>query len=142
MAQLSDRTRGVALDVTGEHQTQAAGALARLAARYAEEPSGLPVDELGFTVRVGAEAYDVTGRRLAGSHKIVAALVREHAPDMQGTTCGTFAASLLEAARALGWSDDANEPAIPRLPVPGPRESQESGRVPAPRREQKAEVAR
>lgn len=35
------------------------------------------------------------------------------------------------------WEDDGNEPAIPRYPIPGPRRSDESGRTPQPRREQR-----
>lgn len=35
------------------------------------------------------------------------------------------------------WEDDGNEPAIPRFPIPGPRRSDESGRTPQPRREQR-----
>ncbi|MFF1467998.1 hypothetical protein [Streptomyces mirabilis] len=136
MSKTTDRVRGLALDVTDEHKSQAAAVLARLARRYAEEAPGAPVDDFAFTVRVGAQAYDETGRSLAGAHKIVAALVREHAPSREGAACGPFAAGLLDGARALGWSDADNEPVIPRHPVPGPRESDESGRVPAPRPEQ------
>ncbi|MGX1301396.1 hypothetical protein RKD35_002884 [Streptomyces albogriseolus] len=136
MAHRSDLLQGPALDVTDEHKTQAAAVLARLADRYAEEEPGRLVDDFAFTMRVGAEAYDETGRSLAGAHKVVASLVREHAPSLEGVACGPFAAGLRAAARALGWSDEDNQPAIPRHPVPGPRRTDESGRVPAPRPEQ------
>lgn len=136
MTHRSDLVQGPALDVTDEHKSQAAAVLARLAERFAEYQPGALVDDFRFAVRVGAEAYNETGRRLAGAHKVVAALVREHAPSTEGATCGRFAAGLLAAARALGWSDDDNAPAIPRHDIPGPRRSDESGRVPAPRPEQ------
>ncbi|MEV5007288.1 hypothetical protein [Streptomyces sp. NPDC055692] len=140
MSKTTDRVRGSALDVTDEHKNQAAAVLARLAKRYAEDAPGALVDDFTFTMRVGAEAYDETGRGLAGAHKVVAAVVRQHAPSVEGTACGLFAAGLLEAARAMGWSEDSNEPAIPKHPVPGPRKTEESGTVPAPRREQRAGV--
>ncbi|MDI9836243.1 hypothetical protein [Streptomyces sp. KAU_LT] len=136
MSKTTDRRPGVVLDVTDEHKTQAAAVLARLAQRYAGEGPGRLVDDFAFTMRVSAEAYDETGRSLGGAHKVVAALVRRHAPSLQGAACGSFASGLLDAARALGWSDEDNQPAIPRHPVPGPRRSDESGRVPAPRPQQ------
>ncbi|MFJ3249136.1 hypothetical protein [Streptomyces sp. NPDC086782] len=141
MAHRSDLIPGSAQGVTDEHKNQAAAVLARLAKRYAEEQPGVLVDGFAFTVRVGAEAYDETGRSLNGAHKVVAAVVRRYAPSVEGAACGRFAAGLLDAARALGWSDDDNEPAIPRHPVPGPRRTDESGRVPVPRPEQRAGVA-
>ncbi|WP_411092262.1 hypothetical protein [Streptomyces sp. 049-1] len=136
MAHRSDLIQGPALDVTDEHKSQVAVVLARLAERYAEEEPGALVDDFAFTMRVGAEAYDATGRSLAGAHRIVATLVRREAPSVDGAACGPFASGLLDAARAQGWSDDDNQPAIPRHPVPGPRRTDESGRVPAPRPEQ------
>lgn len=136
MGKTTDRPLGLAQDVTDEHQNQAAAVLARLAKRYAEENPAAAVDDLVFVVRTGAAAYDETGRSLAGAHKDVAAIVRQHAARVDSSACGPFAAGLLDAARALGWSDDDNEPAIPRHDVPGPRKSDESRSVPAPRPEQ------
>ncbi|MFB7115577.1 hypothetical protein [Streptomyces sp. NPDC056291] len=142
MAQVTDLRAARREDITAEHKRQAARVLAIVAKRYEEdEPSAL-ADGLGFVTRVGAAAYDVTGRALAGAHRIVAAVAREAAPEVEGTTRGELAAGLLEAARAMGWSEHDNAPAIPRHPVPGPRETSESGRVPAPRPEQFAGVAR
>ncbi|MFD5570405.1 hypothetical protein [Streptomyces cadmiisoli] len=136
MTHRSDLNQGPALDVTDEHKTQAAAVLARLAGRYAEDEPGALVDDFAFTVRVGAEAYDETGRSLSGAHRIVAAVVRQEAPSVDGATCASFAAGLLVAARALGWSDNDDQPVIPHHDVPGPRRSDESGHVPAPRPEQ------
>jgi hypothetical protein len=121
----------LARGVAAEHKIQAAGVLAHLAGRYAEEEPDARVDDLTFVMRVGAAAYDAAGRSLAGRHRVVAAVVREQAPSALDAQCGPFAVALLEAARALGWSDEDNEPVIPR--VPGPRRSEESGRVPGPR---------
>ncbi|MFF4146950.1 hypothetical protein ACFY0A_37755 [Streptomyces sp. NPDC001698] len=142
MGQVTDLRAVRREDVTAEHKRQAAQVLATVAKRYEEDEPGSLADGLGFVTRISAAAYDVTGRTLAGAHRIVAAVAREAAPEVEGTTRGELAAGLLEAARAMGWSDDSNGPAIPRHPVPGPRESSESGRVPAPRPEQFAGVAR
>ncbi|WP_405759501.1 hypothetical protein OG234_13460 [Streptomyces sp. NBC_01420] len=137
MAKVTDRPLGMPGGVTDEHKNKAAAVLARLARRYAEEDPGAPVDDFAFVMRAGAEAYDVTGRSLAGAHRIVAALVRQVAP-ATGTGCGAFAAGLYDGARAYGWSDDDNQPVIPRHNIPAPRPSEESGRVPAPRPKQAA----
>ncbi|MGX1513986.1 hypothetical protein [Streptomyces collinus] len=142
MAHRSDRIPGRTPDVTEEHKSQAGQVLAAVAARYADDEPSAPVDGLGFVTRVGAAAYDVTGRTLAGAHKVVAALAREAAPAVEGMTRGELAAGLRETAAGLGWSEDDNGPAIPRHPVPGPRESDESGTVPAPRRGELTEAGR
>ncbi|MFE7933377.1 hypothetical protein ACFU6S_32590 [Streptomyces sp. NPDC057456] len=142
MAQSTDRTLGLAQDVTDEHKTQAGQALAAVAARYAADEQGAPVDELGFVTRIGAAAYEVTGRTLAGAHKVVAALAREAVPRTEGLSRSELADTLHVAARRMGWSEDDNEPAIPKYPVPGPRESEESGTIPAPRRSEVAGVSR
>ncbi|MEU0950470.1 hypothetical protein ABZ379_48805 [Streptomyces canus] len=152
MAQITDRTLGVARDVTGEHRSKAATVLAQVATALANEAPTEPVDALKFTVLVGARAYDQAGRSCHGGGQNVSrmaltavaertGLERGEAP--AGVTREEFAVTVAQAARALGydWSGiqgawDGNERAIPRLPVPGPRKSNESGRVPAPRPEQ------
>lgn len=121
--------------VTDEHKSQAGQVLADVAARYAADEPGALVDGFGLIARIGAAAYDVTGRTLAGGHKVVAALAREAAPAAEGVTRGEFAAGLRVAAARMGWSEDVDGPAIPQMPVPGPRKSEESGKVPGPRRE-------
>ncbi|MFK0063403.1 hypothetical protein ACIQTN_29760 [Streptomyces werraensis] len=136
MAHRNDRRPGVVPDATPEQMTQAAEVLALVAKRYQDETPGAPVDEFEFVMRVGADAYTVAGRSSAGGHRQVAALVRERAPQLAGATRGWLAEGLLATARRMGWEDDAETPAIPSHPVPRPRTSDESGRVPAPRPEQ------
>ncbi|MFF4900506.1 hypothetical protein [Streptomyces sp. NPDC001068] len=153
MAQTTDRPLGMARDVTGEHASKAALVLAETARTLAtENPQGL-VASLEFTVLVGARAYDQVGRSCHGGGSNVSRMAltavaertglgRGDVPD--GATREVFAVEVAQAARALGydwtgiqaeWGEDADERAIPRLPVPGPRRTEESGRIPAPRPE-------
>jgi hypothetical protein len=150
MAQITDPVAIGRRDVTGEHRSKAATVLAQVATALACEDPTDSVDALEFTVLVGARAYDQAGRSCHGGGQNVSrmaltavaertGLERGAAP--AGVTREEFAATVAEAARALGydWSGiqaawgDGNEPAIPRHNIPGPRRSDESGRVPAPR---------
>ncbi|WP_457455792.1 hypothetical protein [Streptomyces sp. TE5632] len=100
---------------------------------------------MSFAVLVGAKVYDVGGRSGTGGGVRISRLALEAIGEVPaGVTRVEFAVQVAEAAGALGydWSADDNRRVIPRHPVPGPRESDENGRVPAPRREQRAQVAR
>jgi hypothetical protein len=141
MAQSTDRVLGLARDVTGEHASKAALVLATVAKALREGAADEAVDPTKFVVAVGVHAYDQAGRSCHGGGQNVSRYALRAVGDVaEGTTRGELAVRVAEAATALGfdWSDDDNAPAIPKLPVPGPRESDESGRVPLPRRARKA----
>jgi hypothetical protein len=110
MAHRSDPAQGNARGVTDEQLSQAAQVLALVAKRYEAEDPSRPVDEFEFLMRVGTDAYTVTGRSSAGGHRAVAALVRERAPQLAGATRGWLATSLLAAARRMGWEDEDAPP--------------------------------
>lgn len=125
-------------DVAGEHASKAVAVLRAVAAVYASERPDALVDELDFPVRVGATAYELAGRSCHGGGQNVSRLALRMAPPLKsGVSRGVFAAELSAVvAVELGheWPDGDNDPVIPRLPVPGPRRSDEAGRVPLPRR--------
>ncbi|MBK3630322.1 hypothetical protein JHN59_37115 [Streptomyces sp. MBT49] len=125
-------------DVTGEQRRTVAQTLASIAERYAAEEPGALVDEFEFVMRVGTDAYAISGLGVQGGLKLTAGLVRELAGDVTVMTRGHLSARLRDLVAE--WDDNA--PAIPRHPVPGPRKSDESGTVPAPRRGGLTEVGR
>ncbi|MER7835307.1 hypothetical protein ABTY98_05190 [Streptomyces sp. NPDC096040] len=154
MAQITDPVAIGRRDVTGEHRSKAAEVLAEVARMLATKDTEDRLSSMGFAVLVGARAYDQAGRSCHGGGQNVSRMALRAVAELTGlergdvptgTTRQEFAVTVAQAARALGydwsgvqaaWSDDANERAIPRHPVPGPRKSDESGRVPAPRPEQ------
>ncbi|MGW3971156.1 hypothetical protein ACWEFD_17890 [Streptomyces ardesiacus] len=141
MAQSTDRPLGRARDVTGEHASKAALVLALVAKVLREGAADETVEPTKFAVAVGVQAYDQAGRSCHGGGQNVSRMALRAVGDVaEGTMRGELAERVAEAAAALGydWSDEDNAPAIPKLPVPGPRESDESGRVPLPRRARKA----
>lgn len=88
---------------------------------------------------VAGEVFNARGRSSRGSGAALSAAVTAALPLADFTAPRrAYAVLLREAAVAHGWTEGDNDPVIPRHPVPGPRESEESGRVPAPRREQRA----
>ncbi|MEZ7005027.1 hypothetical protein [Streptomyces sp. AD55] len=138
---------GLARDVTGEHASKAGRVLAAVARTLATENPQGPVDAMTFAVLVGSRAYDQAGRSCHGGGQNVSRLALravaeriglERGDVPAGATREEFAVEVAQAARTLGydWSDEDNQPAIPRHPVPGPRRSDESGRIPGPRPEQ------
>jgi hypothetical protein len=153
MQNSTERRLGFAQDVTGEHASKAAGVLAEVARTLAtDNPEGL-VDPLAFSVLVGARTYEQAGRSCHGGGQNVSRMALRAVAERTGLARGDFPAGVtraefaVEVARAAGalgydWSGqgawDDNEPAIPRHPVPGPRRTDESARVPAPRPEQRA----
>ncbi|MFZ4160487.1 hypothetical protein ACOZDE_18950 [Streptomyces griseoincarnatus] len=138
MAQSTDPRPPTPQDVSEEQRRTVAQILAAVAERYrAEEPTA-PVDEFEFVMRVGTDAYALTGLGAQDGPKRIAGLVRI----LVGNVVGLARGGLVERLAGLVAEWDDNAPAIPRHPVPGPRESEESGRVPAPRREQRAGVSR
>lgn len=141
MENSTDRPLGLARDVTGEHASKAGQVLARVAKILREGPAEEAVDPKRFVVAVGVQAYDQAGRTCHGGGQSVSRLALYAVGEVaEGTKRGELAERAAEAATALGydWSDDDNEPAIPRHPVPGPRKTEESPRVPLPRRARKA----
>ncbi|MFD9903884.1 hypothetical protein [Streptomyces sp. NPDC059063] len=144
MSKRTDLRPEVSQGVTDEHKSAAGWVLASVAYLYRTEQPDAPVDILGYPVAIGAKAYEATGRSCHGGTGTIARLARDAAPaPRDGISRGAYALELADAARRLGFEwDDANEPAIPRLPVPGPRRTGESGRVPAPRPEQRKEARR
>ncbi|WP_030672324.1 hypothetical protein [Streptomyces sp. NRRL B-1347] len=144
MSKRTDLRPAESRGVTDE-QTNAAGwVLASVAYTYRTERPEAEVDELSLVTAIGARAYEYAGRSYHGGTSRIARLAHDAAPAVYtGVTRGVFAGELGEAARRFGFEwDDANEPAIPKLPVPGPRRTGESGRVPAPRPEKRAGVPR
>ncbi|MFJ4627127.1 hypothetical protein [Streptomyces sp. NPDC088847] len=137
MAQSTDPRPAERQDVTDEQRRKVAQTLAAVAERYAAEEAGALVDEFEFVMRVGTDAYAVTGLGVQGGPKLTAGLVRELVGDVTVMTRGYLSARLRDLVAE--WDD--NEPAIPKHPVPGPRESDESGRVPGPRRGELAQVS-
>ncbi|MEW2568384.1 hypothetical protein [Streptomyces sp. NPDC047070] len=98
--------------------------LATIAHRYRGESPEAAVEPLGFVVAVGAAGYKLMGGSYRGGLPLVARIAHDVAPDVrEGVTRGEFAGLLSVAARSLGfeWGDDVDEPAIPRIPIPGPR---------------------
>jgi len=145
MQNSTDRSPGLAQDVTGEHASKAALVLAEVAKTLRKGAGDEPVDPATFLVLVGVRAYDLGGLSChGGGQNISRRALRAVGELPQGITRRALAERVTQAATELGydWSQDDNQPVIPKHPVPGPRESQESGRVPAPRREQRAGVSR
>lgn len=138
MAQSTDPRPPTPQDVSEEQRRTVAQILAAVAERYRGEEPTAPVDEFEFVMRVGTDAYALTGLGAQDSPKRTAGIVRILVGNVDGLTRG----GLVERLAGLVAEWDDNAPAIPRHPVPGPRESEESGQVPAPRREQRAGVSR
>ncbi|MFJ4469525.1 hypothetical protein ACIP2X_18810 [Streptomyces sp. NPDC089424] len=144
MENLTDRPLGLARDVTGEHASKAALVLAGVARTLAVEDPKSSVNAMEFTVLVGARAYERGGRSCHGGGVSVSRTALRAVGQVPADVAReVFAVTVAEAARTLGydWSGvqgewDDNERAIPKHPVPGPRRTDESGRVPAPRRAQ------
>ncbi|MER6982339.1 hypothetical protein [Streptomyces carpinensis] len=124
MGKSTDACPGVMRDVTDEQKCKAVGVLVELAGRYAEGDPDASVDWMEWLARVGAVSFEAAGHGQAES-RVIATVVRELAPNPENAQRGKFAAGLLEAARAAGWSDDENEPVIPRFPHP--RREDEAG---------------
>lgn len=118
MSKVTDRGPGMPEGITGEHMSKAVRVLAELAGRYAEGDPGAPVDWMEWLARVGAVAFEVAGPSEAGAARLIASVVRDFGPNPDGATRGEFAVGLLEVARAAGWSEEDNEPVIPRFPHP------------------------
>lgn len=155
MAQSTDRSPGMARDVTGDHTSKAALVLAEVAKALVTDNPQDPADSFKFMILVGVRAYDQAGRSCHGGGQNVSRRALAAVADLTGLPRGEapagtreeFAVTVAQAAQALGydwsgtqfpWSQDADEPAIPRHPVPGPRRSDESATIPAPRPEQGA----
>lgn len=127
------------MGVTDEQMDQAATVLAEVAAAYAKTAPEDLVDEITVVARIGASAYVQAGRSCHGGSAAVSRLAQHLAPVVPtGATAAEYARLLLDAARAAGWSEDDNEPVIPK--IPGPRTG-EPRRVPAPRRRRPKAVA-
>lgn len=139
MAQSTDPRPIEPTDVPDEQRRTVARTLAAVAERYQDEDPAAPADDFEFVMRVGTDAYTLTGLGTQVGPKQTAGTVRALVGDVDDMTRGGLLARLRELVAE--W-DDANEPAIPTHPVPGPRESEESGTVPAPRRGDLAEVSR
>ncbi|PSK52429.1 hypothetical protein B0E38_04755 [Streptomyces sp. 111WW2] len=145
MKNCTDRPLGLAQGVSGEHESKTAQVLAEVAKVLAGDRPTEAVDGVDFAVLVGTRSYEVAGRTCRGGGVSVSRTAMHMVGDIPaGVTREEFAVQVAEAAGALGydWSADDNREVIPRHPVPGPRESDENGRVPAPRREQRTEDAR
>ncbi len=131
--------------VPDEFRIGAGWVLAAVAHRYRTENPERPVDLLGFPIAVGATASRLIGASHHGGMPKVARIAHRAAPAItEGMPRGEVAGLLVEAARSLGfeWSEDDSEPAIPKLPIPGPRRAPEKHGTPVPRREQRAQGAR
>jgi len=138
---ISGTPPGALEGVAGDLKIGVGWVLAALSFKYRAERPSEELDELAFPVGVGAKAYELMGRSSRGGAPLVARLALTAAPVfVPGVTRGEFAAELRRAALGCGfeWSDDDNEPVIPRLPVPGPRRSVEQSTTVCSGREQRA----
>jgi hypothetical protein len=141
MQNSTDRPLGPAQDVTGEHSSKAALVLAEVAKVLREGDATGTVDPMNLAVLVGVRAYDQAGRSCHGGGQNVSRIALRTVGNVaEGITRGKLAERVAAAATELGydWTQDDNEPAIPTHPVPGPRQTEETRRVPLPRRESKA----
>jgi hypothetical protein len=131
MAQSTDPRPAVGQGVTGEHRSKAAEALALTAGRLASHRPDEGVDEIEFAALLGTKVYDVGGRSGSGGGVRISRLALEEVGEVPtGVTRKVFAVQVAQAAQALGydWSADDNRRVIPIIPAPRP--------------EQRAEVAR
>lgn len=134
MAQPTDLHPGVTRPLTEEQRVCVGWVLGTIADKYAAEDPTTPVDLLDFPIRVGATAYALVGLSCRGRLKTIARAARDAAGDIEeGLTRGELSLRLRRTARELGCEWDDNGPAIPRelprLPIPGPRRSQDAAQA-------------
>jgi hypothetical protein len=125
MAQSTDPRPAVGQGVTGEHESRAALVLATVAGELAStDPEGV-VDPTDFPIMVGIHAAR-TG--LTSGQNVSRLALRTVGGVPAGVTREVFAVQVAQGAQSLGydWSADDNRRVIPTIP--------------APRREQRAEV--
>ncbi|MGA5202752.1 hypothetical protein [Streptomyces variegatus] len=127
MAQSTDRRPAVGQGVTGEHASRAAVVLAGVAGKLATEEPTAPVDPTDFPILVGIHAAR-TG--ITGGQNVSRLAMRTVGAIPAGVSREVFAVQVAQGAQALGydWSADDNRRVIPTIPAPRP--------------EQRAEVAR
>jgi hypothetical protein len=127
MAQSTDPRPAVGQGVTGEHASRAALVLAGVAGELAVEDPTVPVDPSDFPIMVGIHAAR-TG--ITGGQNVSRLAMRTVGAIPVGVTREVFAVQVAQGAQALGydWSADDNRRVIPTIPAPRP--------------EQRAEVAR
>ncbi|WP_432001575.1 hypothetical protein [Streptomyces sioyaensis] len=93
--------------------------LAAMADHFTQNDPTVALTEDSFLVCVGLKAYDLTGRSLNGIGPALSRAALSMAPVRPaGITRGEYALLLRKAAVACGWSNEDNEPAIPRIPCP------------------------
>jgi hypothetical protein len=116
-------------------RAEVAQVLAAMATHFTGNRPDALLTKDALTVCAGAEVYNATGRSvLRGGSALVTAVTAVLPLPEPGTTRARYAARLLMDARAYGWSDDDNEPVIPRFPHarPAPAPAPRPG-VPGPR---------
>ncbi|WP_327415447.1 hypothetical protein [Streptomyces sp. NBC_01233] len=96
-----------------------------------------PTDALenaNLLVCVGAEAYNLVDRRVAGNAPALAKAALALMPERrEGITRGEYVLHIRDAVLAAGhdWPDGDNDPAIPTIPgIPGPRTEPVPAKVP------------
>ena len=127
MAQSTDPRPAVGQGITGEHESRAALVLAGVAGELATDSPEAVVDPTDFPIMVGIHA---ARGGITGGQNVSRLAMRTVGAVPPGVSREEFAVQVAQGAQALGydWSADDNRRVIPTIP--------------APRREQRAEVSR
>ncbi|MET9819601.1 hypothetical protein [Streptomyces sp. NPDC006355] len=109
--------------------------LALMAGHFTARRPGDRLTPVALGAAVAGEVYNAGGRTSRVNGAALSAAVTDELPPADfNLTRGQYAVLLREAATAHGWSDDANERAIPTIPGPRPAPApSERPDVPGPR---------
>lgn len=102
--------------------------LALMASHFTTHRPGDHLTPVALGAAVAGEVYNAGGRTSLGSGAVLSAAVTAALPAADFTlTRDQYAVRLRQEATAHGWSDEDNEPVVPRFP--GPRKASPQSRA-------------